>query len=456
MECFKCHSKLGKSDICPICGQDVRVYRRIIHASNGYYNMALEKAKVRDLSGAIRYLQRSLHLNKNNTEARNLLGLLYYQMGEVVDALSQWVISKNLQPKNNRADYFLEMIQKRPGSLEQVNQNVKKYNQALGYAKNGSDDLAVMQLKKVLDSSRNFVKGYQLLALMYIHQGEYVKAGKALHEVLQIDKNNTRAMRYMVEVKNNVNRQDIEKKRIKNRFSHSEIMNDDVIIPPAYRENTGWQTVLNILAGLVLGAAVIFFLVMPARDQSLTNDHRKELLQYNEIINGKNEEIANLSEEITALTEEKAGVESQLSTYMDDSSGILGQYILMSQMLFAYRSEDRLGVCNLYLQLDPTQITEETYQNIYAQVKADMDEWGWMTLYEEATKLYGQGEYEQAIEYYNRCLVLKPDYADAVFWIGMAYKEAGDTTNSAKYFTQVIRDYPNTELAAAATEQRGY
>lgn len=456
MECFKCHGKLGKADTCPVCGEDVRVYKKIIHASNGYYNMALEHARVRDLSGAIRYLQRSLHMNKNNTEARNLLGLLYYQMGEVVDALSQWVISKNLQPKNNRADLFLDQIQKRPGNLEQVNTNVKKYNQALAYAKNGNEDLAVMQLKKVLDSSRNFVKGYLLMALLYIHQGEFVKAGKALHEVLAIDKNNTRAMRYMVEVKNNVTKQDFEKKKIKNRFSHNEIMNDDVIIPTTYKEVTGWQTVINILAGLVLGAAVVFFLIMPAKSQSLNNEHRKELIQYNEVINGKNEEISGLNDEIKALQDQKANVEAQLSTYVDDSSGILNQYILMVRLLQAYQGEDLLAACDLYLQLAPSVVTEETYQSVYAVVKADMEERGWVALYDEGTRLYGKGVFDQAIEYYNRCLVIKPDYADAVFWIGMSFKQMDDKVNAAKYFTQVIKDYPNTDIAKAATLERGY
>ena len=61
-------------------------------ASNAYYNDALEKAGVRDLSGAIESLKISLRFNKLNIDARNLLGLIYYEMGEVVTALTEWVI----------------------------------------------------------------------------------------------------------------------------------------------------------------------------------------------------------------------------------------------------------------------------------------------------------------------------------------------------------------------------
>ena len=96
MECIYCHHQLGNGRFCQVCGRDVTLYRKIVRASNTYYNVGLEKARVRDLSGAAVYLKKSLDLYKKNTNARNLLGLVYFEMGETVDALAEWVISKNL------------------------------------------------------------------------------------------------------------------------------------------------------------------------------------------------------------------------------------------------------------------------------------------------------------------------------------------------------------------------
>lgn len=92
--------------------------QKIQYAANGYYNRGLELAKTRDLSGAADYLKRALHFNKYHTDARNLLGLIFYEMGETSDALVQWVISINLQPDSNRADYYLDQVQRKPGRLE--------------------------------------------------------------------------------------------------------------------------------------------------------------------------------------------------------------------------------------------------------------------------------------------------------------------------------------------------
>ena len=150
MRCYKCGSVLSEAGFCTGCGSDVTIYKKIIKMSNTYYNMGLEKAKVRDLSGAADILRRSVRMDKKNIQARNLLGLVYYEMGEVVEALSQWVISKNIQPEKNAADEYIKDIQSNPTKLETMNMTIKKYNTALGYANENSDDLAIIQLKKVI------------------------------------------------------------------------------------------------------------------------------------------------------------------------------------------------------------------------------------------------------------------------------------------------------------------
>jgi len=104
MYCYNCGCRLSEHDFCTSCGVDVARYKRIMIISNVYYNDGLEKAKVRDLTGAITSLRQSLKFNKNHVEARNLLGLVYFEMGEVVAALCEWVISKNLKPEKNVAD----------------------------------------------------------------------------------------------------------------------------------------------------------------------------------------------------------------------------------------------------------------------------------------------------------------------------------------------------------------
>ena len=168
-------------------------------------------AQMRELTSAADSLRHSLKLNKNNIKARNLLGLVYFEMGDAVAALSEWVISKNLQPTINIADDYLSAIKKNSTRLDTINQTIKKYNQALLYAQQNSSDLAIIQLKKVLNLNPNLVKGHLLLALLYMKENEYEKAVKPLKKAMSIDKSNPLTIKYMNEVKKVV---DISEKKV--------------------------------------------------------------------------------------------------------------------------------------------------------------------------------------------------------------------------------------------------
>lgn len=81
MNCPSCQSTISVDQThCEVCGSDVLIFSRLYKLSNSYYNKALEKAKVRDLSGAVFLLRRSLKINKSNSNARNLLGLILFEM----------------------------------------------------------------------------------------------------------------------------------------------------------------------------------------------------------------------------------------------------------------------------------------------------------------------------------------------------------------------------------------
>ena len=424
--------------------------------SNSFYNLGLEKAKIRDLTGAAEALKKSLHFNKYQTDARNLLGLIYYEMGEVSEAIVQWVISLNLQPDNNRCDYYLDEIQRKPGRLEIVDQDVKKYNQALWYAQHGSDDLAVLQLAAIVEENPNFVKAHLLLALLYMAHEDYTKAGKSLYRVLQIDKNNPRAQWYMSIVKANTGRAEVERRKLTNAFSHKQMQDDDVIIPPSYKENTGGQMIINILIGLALGMAGFFFLVMPAKTRALNNEHNQETLSYSSQLNEKNLEIDQLTEQLASATQEKEAAEADLSQAESESGGLLNQYSILAQMLQAYRSDDFNTVVQLYTQWDPAQITDEALQSIIQPIHEDMAENGYQVLAQLGDSARESGDYQQAIDYYEQSLRINGDNPEVIFNEAMAYSSLGQTDQANELFGRVIMEYEDSQYAEEARQQRGY
>lgn len=114
------------------------------------------------MTGAVTSLKKSLQFNSENIAARNLLGLVYYGRGEVGEALVEWILSKNLRPKDNIANYYIQKIQKSPADLDTINQAIRKYNQSLVYCEQGGEDMAIIQLKQVVAAFPGFLRAYQL------------------------------------------------------------------------------------------------------------------------------------------------------------------------------------------------------------------------------------------------------------------------------------------------------
>ena len=424
--------------------------------ANSYYNLGLEKAQIRDLSGAAECLKKGLRFNKYQTDSRNLLGLIYCEMGEVAVAIVQWVISLNLQPENNRCDYYLDEIQRKPGRLEVASQNVKKYNQALWYAQTGSYDLAILQLVSAVEENDHYVKAQLLLALLCISQENYIRAGKALRRVLQIDRSNQKALWYMSVVKKNTGRAEIERQQLDHAFSHSRLEDDNIILPPTYRESTGGQMVIHILVGVVLGVAAFMTLVMPSIEERINSEHNQEILEYSEQLSQSNIRADQLESQLAQAEGARDTAEASLESVVSDSGGTISQYASLARILQAYREDDFRTAVQIYAGMNTALITDPNLAPILEEIQTDMAEDGYQVLDELGDEAAGSGDYAGAVSYYDASLRIQPDNAAVMYDKAAALKAQGQEDEADDLFGQIIDAYPDTDYAVMSREQRGY
>ena len=447
MRCYNCGAELGKEDNCQNCGTNVKVYKKILMASNAYYNDALEKAGVRDLSGAIESLKISLRFNKLNIDARNLLGLIYYEMGEVVAALTEWVISKNYQPKDNLASRYLDEVQKNQARLDSVNQTIKKYNQALLYCKQNSRDLAIIQLKKVLSLNPKLVSGHQLLALLYIQEGRYDLAKKSLRNAGKIDANNTVTLRYLKEANAALREQNPSKKQKNDELISYQSGNETIIQPKYLKDNSAMGTILNMVIGIAIGAAITGFLVVPGVRRQVQNDAKAQVLDANNTVSSKNQEISTLQKQIDDLT-------SQMTEVKDSAEGSENKISTYDQLLSAYASYsdgnieaagNALGNVNEEYLSDSAK---SVYETINAQVNADYLE----SLYNQGYSDYNSQKFEEAATSLQKVVDMEETYKDgyALYYLAQAYRKNNDLETAKIYYQKIVELYPGTERAANA------
>lgn len=300
MNCMNCGAFLTDMDLdyCPHCGCNVLIQKKVDFISKYYYNQGLEKASIRDLSGAITCLKQSLAYNKLNIPARNLLGLVYFETGEVVAALSEWVISKNLQSSRNPASEYIGKLQANPNKLEAINETIRKYNHALLLCREGHEDMAAIQLKKILSQNSKLIKGYHLLALIQIKDEEWSKARRTLKKAIRIDKTNTTTLRFLREVDEQTGvttRLEQEKKgffRTDSEESDEEIGSMEFVVQSkTYKERSRIPLFFTLVAGFAAGAAAFWLLVMPAIRQNIYREANQQIVKYSESLASQGAEL---------------------------------------------------------------------------------------------------------------------------------------------------------------------
>lgn len=446
MECYNCGASLTRADFCGKCGADVKIYKRILMASNGFYNEGLERASVRDLSGAIESLKKSLQLNKMNIDARNLLGLVYFEMGETVAALSEWVISKSSPIRNNEAVRYLNAIQNNSSRLEIINQTIKKYNQALIYCRQDSKDLAVIQLKKVLSLNPKLVKGHQLLALLYMQDGRYDLAKKSLRNAAKIDENNTITHRYLKEVNKKVGDETPRKKKKEELISYQS-GNDTVIMPTNFKDNSALQTIINIVIGVALGIAITMFLLLPNIRQQSKSEVNEALKTANDTISTKEQSISSLEkqvEDITQEMEETKQASEEIETKMTSYEQLLNAYA-------SYAADD-MEAAGTALENVKAEDLSGAAKSIYEDISAKVNEKYLATLYQEGNTAYNRGDYATAIEKLGKIVETDETYQNgyAVYYLAQSYRRENNMEQAVIYYQKVLEQCPGTERARVA------
>ena len=450
MICYNCGCRLSEKNFCTGCGADVTLYKQIMYASNRFYNEGLEKAQVRDLSGAIHCLIESLKLNKNHIDARNLLGLVYFECGEVVAALSEWVISKNIRSEKNIADDYINMIQNNPGRLETFNQTVKKYNQALAYCQQDSLDLAIIQLKKVLSMNPRFLQAHQLLALLYINSQEWEKAKKELDKCLRIDTNNTTTLRYLKEVEAMMPSEEERGKKKKEAIVYQS-GNDTVIQPVSKKDNVGFHTVLNIILGIAIGVGIAWFLVLPAKVQNAQSKAQAEKNAISEQLDAKAVEVADLTRQIEALQQEKDSLNSSLSEAQGVNIAVIASdELIEAAIMYINKTGDEMEIAGVMEQITDEYLEKDASENFKALYQTLIDEIGPTAAenyYNVGYEAFRTEEYETAIENLEKAYKYEPENGEALFNLGNAYYKSGDTASAISVYKQVIEKFPDTEKA---------
>lgn len=419
-----------------------------------YYNEGLKRAKIRDLTGAIICLKNSLKLNKLNTDARNLLGLIYSEMGDTVASLGEWVISRHFNDENNPCEEYLSYFQRNPTRLDGANKVIKKYNSAIKSLHTDSEDLAIIQLKKVIALNPRHVKALQLLSLLYIKNKRYSEAAKHLKTAKKIDVCNPTTLLYLNELKavSGITEKTVEVKPERVLFADS----DSFAPASSYKEDKPsvlpW---INLVLGIALGAAFFAVAMLPGIKAKSVEGKLAEIVSLNESLSEANNSLSQLesrndelSKEIESLKRKYQSTEAKKEEKKKEEEKEYKKELIDAANFFMLGDEKQAA--ESLIKIDKEKLKEKESLALYNNLTGKVFEKQALALFNEGRSWYNKGRFDKATPILTESYKMNSQNVETVYYLGRAYDRLGEKEKAKEWYTKVIDEFGTTARASDA------
>ena len=323
----------------------------------------------------------------------------------------------------------------------------RKYNQVVAYCHQDSMDLAVIQLKKILAGNAKFVKGWQLLALIYIHDGELEQARKALHKAEAIDVGNPTTARYLKEVAEQLRRGGGKKAKKAQAVAYQN--GNDTIIQPKFRGDIGfWGMAANLLVGVAIGVAITWYLVVPGVRKQAVSDASVAVTEANNTIADKNNTIKSLEEQIDSLT---GDVQNAQDDMKDRDAAIEASESLLTAY-DAYINEN-IELAGDTLEGIDEKLLSKNGRKIIKTLREQVNNQYLTKAYEAGMSAYNSYKNEEAIEQLSKVVAMDEQYdnGNALYNLAQAYRKTENWEKAIECYSKVVDLFPGSTLAYNAS-----
>ena len=423
--------------------------------SNAYYNLAINRIEENDLYMATFFLKKSLVYNNDNINSRNLLGLIFYRQGDVVEALVQWVLSKKYNSDDNIAADYIDDVQNDSNS-QNLFEAIKLYNEAIDNIGNDRNDLAMMQLYKALTLNPNHFKSLVLISVLLLRIKEFLKAGSFLLRAKKIDNGNFQANMLMDYVLTNTKKSEIKEKRLANIYSSKKLESDDLIFTKKYVKLTTNQKILFISLGLLIGTISYHTIVMPVIRNSIGNAANNNVIRYADLVNEQNKQIRDITIENEQLKTDYEKASVRLKAYEEQNKLFTSQYETLNEIIRLFDEGYISRASREYIDLDKDSITDETLLSLLNNAKSRIEGLGAKRLCELGTESWNAGNKTQAITYYQLSLGINPNDPETMFLLARLYQSLGRNADANPLFDKIIAEHPDSNYAKRSRDARGY
>lgn len=351
-------------------------------------------------------------------------------------------------------DKELEEIKRNKTELYRINQVIKKYNQALTYAKQGDEDLAMLQLKNVVSIVPNFTDAYLLMTLMSLNAKDYQEAKENLNQILEYDPTNNSAVNF-AHVLKDITKKEREAKQKTNGATKTTKKRKKKFKPGVIMDALAAKgPMITLIVGLVLGLVVSLVLGFPTIRASYNHKYKSEIGDYQEQVLAKDTQLKANEKKVSDAQKAQKKAEDELEEYTGNSKKD-GIYDNLLNAMQKYTDRSYTDAAELLLKIDEKKLTTKSMKTIYKDLTSKVYPNASSGLLTKGRSAFYANDYKTAISYFKNVIKLGSSTSEvsAYYYMAQSYDQKGDKKNAKKYYQYVVDNFPGTQSAAGSRER---
>lgn len=430
MICPACGYDMKKSKICKNCNYNIEVYDMAKYISARLYNKGLSYINNQYVTQGLLYLEKSILIDKSNIDARNLLGLTLFYLGNVGEALKQWIISTHIKEDDNIANEYIQTVKKGKMKLTKYNEAIVMYNEAIKYINDGNEDMALIRLKKAIFLNQNFLDAHSLMILIYMKQENEEKALYYIDRALKIDANNNQIIRYYKELKPN------------SSIITNKVRNKDVSINKSRVKSSKKKANILFMSLFILIIVLSTILSMRLYENFFPSKRVLKVLEENELLKGTIQEQLQRIEEGTKKIEE---LQEDIDMYSLNRQ--LSDYSKKIQQAKGLVSKNKLEDAAIILKNIDDSILDEDMKEEYDILAQKAYSPTSYKYYKLGKKQYLQKTYDLALVNFEKSYYFsgKEKYSDDVlFYMADIYEKQNNLNKALEFYNKITEEYKDS------------
>lgn len=178
---------------------------------------------------------------------------------------------------------------------------------------------------------------------------------------------------------------------------------------------------MNILIGIIIGAAVVGLLAVPSIKKTKASEYNAAVVEYSGQISERNKQIATLQNQLDTLTNENDKMKNNMDSV--DSLADSGENEeRLIQAMKAYLDNDFVTAGTVLADVNKSLLDGQDAQSVYEFLLSKTKDTVENQIYEQAHTYYDDKDYMNAVTYFNKVLNLNPDSAEAWYYMGRSYQ----------------------------------